>query len=356
MLLVKEISMKIAQLVANHYAVAPNATGAIYSHVAWLTNGLIANKHEVTLFAAEQSETAAKLESVGLMPLIKTSLPPEVRQHYVHSLISKCFQRAADFDIIHSHFNLLSAFYAPLVDTPTVHAIHSPVTPLLLPLLQRFKNQNFISFSKAQQRLIPELNWVGTIYHGVNMKKFSFKQTPQPYVLYLGRVTEDKGVHLAIAAARAAGLQLIIAGQSYSTEGYWHKMIEPYVDGSTVRYVGRADFKKKIEWLQNATALVFPTQAEETFGLAMIEALACGTPVIGWNKGSVSEVVSDGLTGYVVKDLKSMIKAIKQIDRISRKACRERAERLFSVEKMVTGYQRVYSALIHESNKRKRSA
>jgi len=147
---------------------------------------------------------------------------------------------------------------------------------------------------------------------------------------------------------------LIIAGRSYPNEGYWHEQIEKRIDGKTVRYVGEADFDQKITYLQNATALMFPTQYEEVFGYSMIEAMSCGTPVIGWKKGSVPEVIQDKKTGYLVNNVKDMVKAIKNIDKIKREAVRERVERLFSVQKMVSGYNKVYEKIITENERKKK--
>jgi glycosyltransferase involved in cell wall biosynthesis len=173
--------------------------------------------------------------------------------------------------------------------------------------------------------------------------------------LYLGRITEEKGVHRAIEAAKATSTPLIIAGVSYPTEGYWHKHIEKHIDGKMIQYVGEASFKAKIAYLKNAKALLFPTQYDEVFGYAMIEAMSCGTPVIGWNKGSVSEVIANNRSGYVVDSISDMVKAIQCIDDISRQATRERVCNLFSVEKMVSGYAKVYARVIDEQRYRKQN-
>jgi len=190
---------------------------------------------------------------------------------------------------------------------------------------------------------MPELNWVANIYHGVDTNLFPYNLKPKDYILYLGRVTEDKGVHLAIEAAKRAGVQLIIAGKTYSTEGYWHAMIESNIDGKTVRYVGEQSMEGKIELIQNAKALIFPTQCNEVFGYVMIEAMSCGTPVIAWNNGSVPEVIKHGVSGFIVNSVDEMVTAINSINEIDRANCRQRAVDLFSIEKMVSGYERVYN-------------
>ena len=192
---------------------------------------------------------------------------------------------------------------------------------------------------------------MANIYHGVDTRLFAFNPEPKDYFLYLGRVTEEKGVHLAIEAAQAAGVRLKIAGGSYPSEGYWHKSIEQAINGESVRYMGEADETAKIELLRGAKALLFSTQFDEVFGLVMIEAMSCGTPVIAWRSGSVPEVVSDGKTGFIVDSVEGMTKAILDIDRISRAETRQRAVDFFSQQKMTQGYLRVYERVIAAAGK-----
>ncbi|MBX4187855.1 MAG: glycosyltransferase family 4 protein [Candidatus Doudnabacteria bacterium] len=346
--------MRIAQLTSNFHKVSQQSTQAMYSHLGYLSNGLVDRGNDVTLFGSGDSESKARLFSVA--PEAIYSLPEDVRKTYLHLLISKCYESASQFDIIHSHFTLLSSFYSGLVNTPTIISVHSPVDEKNKPFMTYKKDNNYVSFSLAQRRQMPDLNWVANIYHGVDTKVFQYNDTPQDYFLYLGRITEEKGVHFAIEAARAAGVPLMIAGRSYPQEGYWHEKMEKNIDGKMIRYVGEANFETKIEYLKNAKGLLFPTQYDEVFGLVMIEAMACGTPVIAWNKGSVPEVIQDGHTGYIVKDVEGMIKAISNIDKISREECRKRAELFFSVEKMVAGYEIVYMRVIEEHKKKMKAA
>lgn len=346
--------MKIAQLVSNFHRVSPLSNHAIYSHVGTLTDNLKTLGHKVTLFASGDSQTNATLISSAPIALSQSLLEGPTATHYTHRLIAKCYEQAGDFDIIHSHFSLLSSFYTRLTQTPTIQSIHSPVSAAIRPLLVEYKDNYYIAFSQAQKHAFPELNWVGTIYHGVDMKTFTYNPKPEEYFLYLGRITEEKGVHFAIEAAKAAKVPLYIAGRSYQAEGYWHNFIEPHIDGVMVRYIGEAGLEKKIQLLRNARGLLFPTQYDEVFGYVMIEAMACGTPVIGWSRGSVPEVVKDGVSGFVVNSVKEMTRAIKNIDNISRKATRDRAQRLFSVEKMVSGYEKVYKRVIDMVKKKKK--
>lgn len=343
--------MRIAQLVSNLHPVSGDSTKAICSHVALLTNEMVQAGHEAHLYAAKDSQTQGTLHAVDQSSDALKTLPSDVQRHYTNTLISDCYQHAGDYDIIHSHFTLLSSFYAGLVKTPTLISVHSPIRDEIRPFLLRYRHLSYVSFSHAQRKQMPELNWVANIYHGIDTNRFAFNPFPKDYFLYLGRVTEEKGVHYAIEAAKEAGVPLIIAGGSYQAEGYWQKNIEPEINGKTVRYAGVANEAEKIELLQGAKALLFPTQYDETFGLVMIEAMSCGTPVIGWRNGSVPEVLADGKTGFIVDSVAGMVKAIKSIDKISRETTRHRAEVYFSQKKMTQGYLRVYERMIEKVKK-----
>lgn len=343
--------MRIAQLCAVNLRVSHAAPHGIYGSVGSLADALVAREHDVTLYAAGDADTKARVISV--VPTNAKSRGASENEVVRENLetASLCYRDAFRHDIIHSHFTLLGCHFAPIVQTPTVHSIHSPITDDLIPHVLRYRKERFISFSLAQRQKLPELNWVANIYHGIDTKAYAFSPEPQDYVLYLGRITEDKGVHHAIAAANEAGVQLLIAGMSYPSEGYWSERIEPHIDGDSVRFLGPADLERKIELLRNAKALLFPTLYDEVFGLVMIEAMACGTPVIGFENGAVSEIVQDGQTGFVVRTPKQMAAAIKKVHTLSRAACRERVEKLFSIEKMVRGYERVYERVIAAAKK-----
>lgn len=342
-------TMRIAQLASNVHPVNPQSNLAIYSHTGILTDSFHEKGHEVTLFGASDSKTKAKLHGFPPVEISHSELPESVRRNYTHSLISQCYNRAADFDIIHSHFTLLSSFYSGMVKTPTISSVHTTITEEMKPLLRQYKDNKFISFSLSQRQQMPELNWVANVYHGIDTDLFTFNDTPKDYFLCIGRITEVKGIHHAIEAAKTAGVKLLIAGRSYANEGYWQKFIEPEIDGVNIRYVGEADLERKIDLFRNAKGLLFPIQWDEVFGLVMIEAMSCGVPVIGWNRGSVPEVIQDSETGYVVNSVEEMTEAIKKIENISRSACRKRAEELFSAEKMVQGYLNVYERIISEN-------
>ncbi len=344
--------MRIAQLVSNLYPTSADTSHGINMNAALLTDALVARGHEVTLFASSDSETTAKLVSVSDGATSKAKISDNMRRHLLNLLMHKCYAQADDFDIIHSHFTFSSSFFSNLVSTPTVHSIHSPFNDETVQMLNHFRNNNYISFSLAQRKQFAKLNWIANIYHGVDTKEYSFNGRPDKYFLYLGRVTKEKGVDLAIKAALEADVPLVIAGRSYPDDSYWHQEIEKHIDGKRIHYVGEARGEKKINLLQNAEGLLFPTQYNEAFGLVMIEAMACGTPVIAWNSGSVPEVIQEKETGFIVSSTKSMAKAIKNIGKISRAATRHRAETLFSIDKMVSSYEKVYARMIEKQRKK----
>lgn len=345
--------MRIAQLVSNLYPTSADTSHGINMNAALLTDALVARGHEVTLFASSDSQTKAKLVSVYDGATSKAKISENMRRHLLNLLMNKCYSRAADFDIIHSHFTFSSSFFSTLVSTPTVHSIHSPFNAETVEMLNHFRHNNYISFSLAQRKQFPKLNWIANIYHGVNTDEFFYNAKAENYFLYLGRVTREKGVDLAIKAALMADVPLIIAGRSYPDESYWHEEIEPYIDDKKIHYVGEARGEKKISLLQNASGLLFPTQYNEAFGLVMTEAMACGTPVIGWDSGSVPEVIQEKETGFIVKNVKGMTKAIHNINKISRAATRHRAETLFSIDKMVTSYEKVYARVVEKQKAKK---
>lgn len=338
--------MKIAQLCSVYRQVSEESPYGVHNLVGNLCNSLVKKGHEVGLFSAGDAETLAKVHAtVPTHAALRGASESEILRENL-ATTSLCFSQATKFDIIHDHFSLIGCFFAPLVATTTLHSVHIPVSPETLPHLLKFKKEKFISFSLAQREQLPMLNWVANIYHGIDTKIYAFNKTGGEYLLYLGRITKEKGVHHAIAVAKATNTPLLIAGISNPDETYWSNEIEPHIDGKLIRYIGRADLKQKIDLMQNAKALLFPTLAKETFGLVMIEAMSCGTPVIAFDNGAVSEVVQDGETGYVVKTEKQMAVAVKKIGKISRQATRDRAEKLFSIEKMTKGYEKVYQRYI----------
>jgi len=347
-------NMRIAQLVSNMYPTNRFANKAIYSHAGMLSDKLVERGHDVHVFGSNESETKAQLHATS-QALAGMELGDDAKKYRVLEHISRCYEFSKEnIDVIHSHFTLLSSFFSDLSGIPTLISVHSPIEERIRPFLEAYKNNKYISFSLAQRKLMPELNWYANIYHGVDTDIFAFEPEAEDYFLYMGRITADKGVHCAIEAAKIAGVNLRIAGTSYPSEGYWQKSVEPHVNGESIRYFGEMSFEAKIPLLQKAKALLFPISWNEPFGYAMIEAMSCGTPVIGFNNGSVPEIVQNGETGFVVENAEDMAEAIKNIGQIDRAKVRKRAERYFSAEKMVSGYEKIYQRVIDENSFKQR--
>jgi len=346
--------MKIAHVAPVNHRVSAASTYGVALNVANVCNGLVDLGHDVTLFTAGDADVKANVVGASIDTHTRgLDIKDDDALPYNYLNLSACYARAHEFDIIHTHYNLIGTYFEPIVNTPSVHTVHNPLPASFLRVQDHVRKQNFVSLSLAQRRQYPDLNWVANIYHGIDTKVYTFSDAPQDYLLFLGRIVPEKGVHHAINAAKEAGVPLIIAGMSKPEDSYWQNEIQPHIDGSQVQYVGPAPLDRKLELLRGARAMLFPSVWEEPFGLTMIEAMACGTPVIGFQYGSVPEIIQDGETGFVVSTEKQMASAIKKIHKLRREDCRVRAERLFSVEKMCQGYERVYQRIIAKANRKK---
>jgi glycosyltransferase involved in cell wall biosynthesis len=349
--------LNIAQIAPFGTPISTNQNKAIYSHIANLMNELVERKHEVTLFGNPNSQIKGG-NIVGSM--FNTNNSTEHRETLARyeqwGLLSDCYLKAKQklFDVIHSHLTIMTGFFSRTEkDTPTLISIHSPIDEWMKPILLKHKDEKYISFSLAQRKQLPDLNWYANIYHGVDTDIFAFEESPEDYVLFIGRITNDKGVHMAINACKEAGIPLRIAGRSYSSESYWHEKIESHIDGHKVRYFGEVSLEDKIPLIQKAKAIVFPTLYNEAFGYVLIEAMSCGTPVIAFNNGSVPEIVKNVITGFIVENEEEMTEAIKKIDTIDRKKVRNRAEQFFSLKRMILHYESVYKRVIQETKFKK---
>lgn len=271
---------------------------------------------------------------------------------YEQFLVMQMLQdhKTEQFDVIHFYHNI-TRHIALLkdIDVPIVATLHDPLVDKQKFILERcpWAGQiNFVSISDSQRKGLPTLNYVDTIYNGISVHEYTFAATPEDYFVFLGRICYDKGTHIAVRIAKELGLPLRIIGPK-SDQGYWDKEIAPYIGGN-IEYVGMLPQKETRPIVAAAKALLMPIQWEEPFGLVMIEALAGGTPVIGFRRGSVPEVVTDGEAGYVVDSEEKMKEAIRHIEFIDRKKCRERAEAMFDTEVMVKKYENVYQKLLRK--------
>ncbi len=350
--------MKIAQIGPLWENIPPPKYGGTERIVYYLVEGLIKNGYEVTLFASGTSKTSAKLISVSHQPLFRKKIP-WTNIMYPLLNITEAFDRQKNFDIIHVHLNIPSDYVSlPLasqIKNKVVFTLHFPY-PISLGyadrhlVLQKYRHLNYVSISDSQRKGGKNLNWIKTVYNGVDINSYNFNPQPDNYFVWLGKFKPQKGVKEAIIAAKKAGVKLIIGGTIDYLEkdyfAYFQNEVEPLIDGKQIKFVGELNDKQKNEIYGKAVCFLNPISWEEPFGLVMIEAMACGTPVIAFARGAAKEIVKDGETGYLVNDIDQMVEAIKKIGSIDRKKCRERIEKNFTTDIMVKNYEEVYRQIL----------
>jgi glycosyltransferase involved in cell wall biosynthesis len=338
--------LRIAMVAPPWFEVPPVGYGGIESIVADLVDHLADRGHDVTLIGAGRHRTRARrfIPVFERPPTERLGSPiPEV----VHAAAVVEVLRDLEVDLVHDH-TLAGPLLADGRDVPTVVTMHGPVTGELGEYYQRLgRAMSLVAISDAQRALNPRLNWVGTVHNAIEVATFPFQDRKGDHLLWLGRFCPDKGVDLAIRAARAAGFPLLLAGKCNEDEerDYFARYVEPEL-GPGVDYVGEADATLKRELLAQARALLFPIQWEEPFGMVMIEAMACGTPVVALGRGSVPEVVVHEETGFVVQDAADLPRAIRSVSDIDPAACRRHVEERFDLDVMAAGYERVYQGLL----------
>jgi glycosyltransferase involved in cell wall biosynthesis len=272
---------------------------------------------------------------------------PKVAE-YLH--ISEVFEHAAEFDLIHSHYDFMALTYTRLVGTPVLTTIHGFSSPRIMPVYQKYRDGYFVSISDSDRA--PDLNYLATVYNGIDLGLYPLQQSPGKDLIFLGRIHPDKGVHLAIEVARLAGLRLLIAG-IIQDEAYFREQVEPHLDDRNIRYIGPVDVPGKNELFSHARALLHLNTIPERFGLVLAEANAAGVPVIAMDLGSCREVIEDGQTGFLVNSVAEAVRALERLSEIDRRTCRNRVSRYFSVDTMVDGYERVYATIFDlEAKKR----
>lgn len=357
--------LRIAVIASNFIRIPPRLkdiphgySGAPEMIVHEITEGLVKKGHNVTLFASGDSKTSAKLFWLTKKGLATTK-GIGVKKHLLFELfhLSLAYQKIQKekFDLINCHFDWPSSLFAPFVKIPTVITLHSPLnnfSPLMKKVLKcSSRNSNYISISNSQRKGFPELNYVETIYHGIDIKKFKFNIQPKNYFIFVGRIVPDKGAHLAIKICKKLGEKLYIIGD-YSRDNdyyinYFKKEIEPNLDHKKIIWLGKwIPEKEVINFYRNARALILPLQWEEPFGLTMVEAMACGTPVVAYNRGSASEIIKDGKNGFLANDINEMTQKIKKIDTIHREDCRKWVEEKFTLEKMIENYEKIFYRIL----------
>jgi glycosyltransferase involved in cell wall biosynthesis len=342
-------ALRVAVLSPVWFAVPPTGYGGIELVVSLLADGLADAGHDVTLFASGDSLTKAKLSAVyhtAPSELIGRSIP-ELR----HALA--CYERAGEFDVINDHSGMPAA---ALGETPVLHTVHGPLdTSEAQEVYGRIAkvapHVGLISISENQRRPMPDLPWAATVPNAIDLSIYPTKPHPGDYLLFLGRMSPDKGGHRAIAVAMELGLPLKMAGKRREVKErqYFAEYIEPHLGHGGIEYLGEVTHGEKVELLQDARATLFPIEWEEPFGLVMIESMACGTPVIATRHGAVPEVIEDGRSGIIVDNYRQMAAALDEADKLDPMVCRHYVEDRFAPERMVDDYVQAYRAAVESA-------
>jgi len=341
----------------------PNKRVAVLSPVAWrtpprqygawetvasnITEGLVSRGWDVTLFATRDSVTKAHLRAVVDRGYEEDpAIDPKVAE-YLH--ISEVFEHAAEFDLIHSHYDFMALAYTRLVKTPVLTTIHGFSSPKIMPVYEKYRDGYFVSISSSDRA--PGLNYVATVYNGIDLSLYPLQEHGGDHLIFLGRIHPDKGVHLAIEVARRSGLPLLIAG-IIQNRTYFREQVEPHLD-QAIRYLGPVDVPGKNALFAQARALLHLNTIPERFGLVLAEANAAGVPVIAMDLGSCREVIEDGRTGFLVNNVDEAVRSLNRLSEIDRAACRRRVQEFFSIETMVAAYERVYQTIFERETERR---
>jgi glycosyltransferase involved in cell wall biosynthesis len=347
--------MRIAQVAPMYEAVPPQRYGGTERVVSYLTEELVRRGHDVTLFASGDSRTRARLVPTSERSLRQQFTLQEMQELAIplhQAMLSEVLQHAAEFDIIHCHNDYWVFPFEPFVPTPVVTTLHGRLDLRYLPpIFERFPRSNVISISYHQRAPLASVHphWVGMVYNAVPVAEFPFSETPGDYFVFLGRIAPEKRVDWAIEIAKRTGIKLKIAAKVdvYDRE-YFEREIKHLLDHPLIEFLGEVDEQEKRALLAGAYALVFPIDWPEPFGMVMIEAMACGTPVLAMSRGSVPEVLRHGVSGLVGNSVDELVALAPQLGLLSRRACRIEAERRFSTRAMAGSYEQIYHRVIAE--------
>jgi glycosyltransferase involved in cell wall biosynthesis len=346
------LGMRIAQVAPLHESVPPQAYGGTERVVHVLTEELVAMGHEVTLFASGDSVTQGELVSV-----CRRSLRTDAEAHdplAPHQLeLAQVMRHRARFDVIHFHIDYLHYALSRALNLPQVTTLHGRLDlPELAPLYDEFSDMPVVSISDDQRKPLPQANWAATVYHGLAIAPEHFNPTPDDYLVFVGRVSPEKRVDRAIEIATALGMKLKVAAKiDEADRTYYEREVAPLLEQRLVEFLGECDEQRKLELMSKARALLMPIDWPEPFGLVAIEAMACGTPVLAFRRGSMPEVIDDGVTGLLVDDMPSAIAATRRISGLSREAVRAGFDRRFGARRMADDYVRVYERIIARSSR-----
>jgi len=334
--------MKIAVLAPIAWRTPPRHYGPWEQIASLITEGLVARGLDVTLFATGDSVTGAKLEYVSEKSWEENNkLDPKVWE-CLH--ISHVMEQAHKFDIIHNHFDFLPLTYSKLISTPLVTTIHGFSSPDIIPVFKKYNDSShYVAISNADKS--PELDYIATVYHGVDTSRFTFRQLAGKYLLFFGRIHHDKGTSEAIQIAKKTKLPLIISG-IIQDENYFSEKVKPFLNDTDIKYIGSSGPEQRDGLLGNALALLHPVNFNEPFGLSVVESMLCGTPVIAFNRGSMPELIKHEKTGLLVNNIDEAVSGVRNINRINRADCRRWAESKFSQDRMVKDYVTVYNEIL----------
>jgi glycosyltransferase involved in cell wall biosynthesis len=341
--------MRIAQVAPLYESVPPKLYGGTERIVSWLTEELVRLGHDVTLFASGDSMTTARLvpgcpQSLRLNPRCIDQLA-----HHVN-MLQNVFSEKDNFDLVHFHIDYLHFPLSRREQLANVTTLHGRLDlPDLAPLYRTFSDMPVVSISDAQRRPLPWAHWQGTVHHGLREDSLTFHGELGRYLAFLGRTSPEKGLDQAIEIAKRVGMPLKIAAKvDRADEQYFDAVIRPLLNHPLIEFIGEIGYSEKNAFLGNAAALLFPINWPEPFGIVMIEAMACGTPVIAYPFGSVPEVVENGVTGFLVRDVKSAAKALRGINKIDRAQCRQRFEKRFTLARMTQEYLAIYDRIVKD--------
>jgi glycosyltransferase involved in cell wall biosynthesis len=349
----QDARLRIAQVAPLYESVPPKFYGGTERVVSYLTEELVTLGHEVTLFASGDSRTRARLRAGSPRALrLDGSCADPLARHFVH--LEQAFESAAGFDVLHLHTDYLHYPFARRSRTPHLTTLHGRLDlPDLEPVYQEYGDIPLVSISDSQRAPMPDANWLGTVHHGLPRSLLSLGPGDGGYLAFLGRISPEKRVDRAIEIARRAGWRLTIAAKVDRADiDYFEREIRRLLRQPHVEFVGEISETEKPEFLGRAAALLFPIDWPEPFGLVLIEAMACGTPIVAFRGGAVEEIVEDGVNGYLVDSVREAVETVERLDRIDRVACREVFERRFTARRMALDYLRLYRRIAEGSESR----
>jgi glycosyltransferase involved in cell wall biosynthesis len=339
--------LKIAQIAPLYESVPPVTYGGTERVVSYLTEELVAQGQDVTLFASGDSQTSAKLVPGSPRSLRLSGHCIDHLAHHI-AMLDDVMRMAPEFDVIHFHIDYMHFPLSRYCALPSLTTLHGRLDlPDLLPVYKKFPDAPLVSISLSQRKPLPRVNWIGNVSHGLPMDLLSFQPQAGGYLAFLGRISPEKRVDRAIEIARRAGMPLKVAAKiDKADREYYESTIKPLMSDPHVEFIGEIGEHEKSEFLGNAYAYLFPIDWPEPFGLTMIEAMACGTPTIAFNCGSVSEVMQEGLTGFIVEDMDQAVAAVEKIGTIERTACRNVFEKRFTATHMAEKYLDLYQSMV----------